>query len=399
MPLPKHLLAKGHKKPKREPAEKSKKRRGPRGLGSTWQDDDGTWRSKVPVGRYPNGSTKYTWLSGPTEKSVIDQRKALKPPTADVTVREWAERWFKSLAIGGSSKHDYRNTLDVYILPTFGDRRLAGLTAHDVEAAAQRWSKAGGGALGANTLRKNLGQLRACLSAARRAKLIPDNPVTDARKPKAKKVRIDPFTPAELSAIVDRCGARPLDAIVALLATVGLRIGEALALDVGDYDPGTGTVSITKTYCRRHGVRAPKSENGFRTLEVPLDARAAVELAHGGRRAGPLFAAEGTGGRRQHNTVYPQWEGLLRDLGLRKRNPHQLRHSVATAWIAAGVGVGDVARDLGDSVQTVVKTYIHPTGLNTARVMERILEGGRKVARPAAGASAGPGNVASEAAA
>lgn len=44
------------------------------------------------------------------------------------------------------------------------------------------------------------------------------------------------------------------------------------------------------------------------------------------------------------------------------RNPHQLRHSWASHALAAGYGIGDVARYLGDSPATVARVYAHPTG-------------------------------------
>jgi integrase len=174
------------------------------------------------------------------------------------------------------------------------------------------------------------------------------------------------------------------------MAAVGCRFGEALALDVTDYDPRTGALSITKTYDRRHGVRPPKSENGVRTVTVPEEARPAFAQAAGGRRAGPLFAKR-DGTRRHHRTLATAWRRLLAELGVRYRNPHQLRHSVATHWIAGGVGVGDVAKHLGDSVETVVRTYVHASGVDPAAAMDRVLRTGRKLAREADGGRERPG--------
>ena len=67
-------------------------------------------------------------------------------------------------------------------------------------------------------------------------------------------------------------------------------------------------------------------------------------------------------------------------LGLRRRNPHQARHSVASLAIAAGVPLANVARDLGDTVDTIVSTYLHPTpGGDVCGAVEGLL-GGDKVA-------------------
>lgn len=65
-------------------------------------------------------------------------------------------------------------------------------------------------------------------------------------------------------------------------------------------------------------------------------------------------------------------------LELPRRRGHVLRHSVATHLVAAGVPVADVARYLGDSVVTIVRTYLHPTAADPADALDRMY-GGRKV--------------------
>jgi integrase len=59
-------------------------------------------------------------------------------------------------------------------------------------------------------------------------------------------------------------------------------------------------------------------------------------------------------------------------LGLgHKSNPHILRHSRATHLLHAGVGVWDVAKLLGDTVQTVEKVYGHHCPDHLAAVIQR----------------------------
>lgn len=352
---------------------RTKRTRRARGTGSIFYDRGrNLWVARVPAGRLASGRTRYREVSAPTQAEVVERLRELKPPAPDTTVREWCERWYSSLSVRASTKYLYRSSLDNHILPALGHRRAADLTAHDIEDAIRSWLLR----IGSNTVRKVVAHLRASLEAARRAKLIVENPARDARKPRASKTRINPFTAVELAAIIDASTSRALDCIFAPLAAVGLRLGEAIALDVTDFDREARTLSITRTFDLVHGMRPAKSENSIRTVRLPADAIPAVVLAAGGRRSGVLFASK-TGHRRSHSRVRDQWRLFLSRLGIAYRSPHQLRHSVATHWIAAGVGVGDVARDLGDTVETVVKTYVHETGADTAAVMERVLERGR----------------------
>jgi len=116
-----------------------------------------------------------------------------------------------------------------------------------------------------------------------------------------------------------------------------------------------------------------------RTIRVPAVLLPVLVAAAGGRTAGPLFVT-GAGRRYVHQMVSRGLTQTLAALGLPRRNGHVLRHSVATHLIAAGVPIADAAVYLGDSVATIVKTYLHPAGTDPADTLDR-LYGGRKVGR------------------
>jgi len=106
---------------------------------------------------------------------------------------------------------------------------------------------------------------------------------------------------------------------------------------------------------------------------VPAAALPALLAAAGGRKAGPLFRDRW--GRRvtARDLRDYVWYPLLTRLGLARRTPHEMRHGVATHAIAAGVPIGNVARDLGDTPETIVETYLHATdGASVADAMDRL---------------------------
>lgn len=312
------------------------------------------------VGRVTVGGRRFE-RRAKTVAALNDKLAAVRPPGPTTTVKELSARWLGDLAVRDSTKDDYADTVARFIVPHLGSRRVCDLTTHDVNAAVQRWR------VGANTTRKNMAHLAAFLEYARRAKLLGENPARDARRPKPKKVVVDPFTPEELLRIIHEPKAGP----VVLMAAIGCRVGEALALDVADFDKASGLVGITKTYSKKHGLRAPKSENGVRTVRVPEPALAIIATSIGSRKRGPLFPAK-HGGRRVHSTVQVAWRALLTRLGIRKRPKHQLRHTWASHAIAMGYGIGDVAAALGDSPATILATYCRPTGADLAEGFEKM---------------------------
>jgi integrase len=356
-----------------------KSKRRARGTGSIfWSDARGLWVGRVPRGKLPSGNTRYQEITDSSQKKLIERLKELRPPGADTTVAEWAERWHKSLTIRESSRAGYRYTLDMFVYPTLGDLAVAELTTADCQDAVRQWSTR----VGASTVRLCLAHLRICLNAARRAGLIAASPATDVRTPRPVRRQIEPIPPADLARVTVACiTSRELP--IALLATTGCRVGEALALNVEDYDRAAGTIAISRTWDRKYGMRAPKSENSRRVIRVPKAARAAIGLAAGNRTTGPLFVAWGRSERRGHESVRCAWNAIQKRLGLTpRRNVHQLRHSVASSLVAAGAPIADVAAYIGDTVETVVATYLHPTKTDPSAVMDTLLGGGKVSASP-----------------
>ena len=68
--------------------------------------------------------------------------------------------------------------------------------------------------------------------------------------------------------------------VLSLLFYTGMRIGELLALTIGDYDRIAKTITINKTYTKidnREIIQTPKTENSIRTIIVPSVAASLLE--------------------------------------------------------------------------------------------------------------------------
>ena len=126
-----------------------------------------------------------------------------------------------------------------------------------------------------------------------------------------------------------------------LLLETGLRISEALALQVDDLD------------LRRDDEHLRVRGKGGQTRTILLDdprlvARLRAYLRHTGYQHGYLFRAEknGDGQRLRYQSIQERWAGYCRAAGI-PCTLHQIRHTHATELINEGVSLNTIRRRLG----------------------------------------------------
>lgn len=361
-----------------------KGRRGPRGKGTLFPKGDG-WVGRKIVGRHPvTGRVIYAERAGRTQAEVLEKLAQVGPPTSKTTLGQWATSWLSGLDVSPKTLDSYTLSVRDYIAPSLGHLALTALTAHYIELASKQWlkktRKGKGGVdvlLSPNTVNLALSHLGTCLQTAVRAGLILANPARSMKRPKSVRKKIDPFSPEELAAIIRLCSPIPRCQILAFLAATGARDGEAIALEVGDYDKQARTVAITKGFRNwKHGVGKTKTPASVRTIRVP-DAAVPAIIASIGKRTSRYLFPSTTSAPKNHNALYWPWRWVCKRLGLRPRNVHQLRHSCISHLLAAGVPIADVARFVGNSPAIIFRTYTHPTSVDVAGAMDAVLKGGK----------------------
>jgi integrase/recombinase XerC len=159
----------------------------------------------------------------------------------------------------------------------------------------------------------------------------------------------------EASLDPDPKGARDL-ALAELLYGSGLRISEALQLDVHDVEPGEGLVKVTGKGSKERIV--PMTEAGQTRLRSYLRQRSAF-VRDPGQPA--LFLGQ-RGGRLQRRQANRILEHLSRLAGLPQHvHPHALRHSFATHLLEAGADLRTVQELLGHAQLSTTQRYTHLT--------------------------------------
>lgn len=156
-------------------------------------------------------------------------------------------------------------------------------------------------------------------------------------------------------------------AIWATAAYAGPRLGELQALEHDDVDLDAGVIRVQRSLDRKEGLIEPKSRAGTRSVPIVAGLRAilAAHLLRSPRRRGLLFGSTETrpfDDRALARRATKAWAaaavgGFLqgRDAGIEPIGLHELRHSCASIFIAAGVNAKALSTYLGHS--SVMITY------------------------------------------
>jgi integrase len=144
-----------------------------------------------------------------------------------------------------------------------------------------------------------------------------------------------------------------------------------------DIDLANGVLHVRRTWARTldgsFAVKATKTEKSARS--IPLTPEAVEALSDRRRRQEDLSGVAGTdpvftdaaGERIDTTELAPRLRGLLRQAGLpTDMRFHDLRHSTATLWLAAGVDVKTVADLLGHSTPVITMT-VYASSAGSAR--------------------------------
>lgn len=260
----------------------------------------------------------------------------------------------------------------------FGSILLSRLTWQDIELlyAAMRAS-----GRGPAWIRRCATALTRALDLARKRGLIDTNPAKDAVRPKS--VRTKPFSPAErdvrelLKAVALQ--DPELGDLAVVLASTGMRVGEALALRWEDVDQVNGEINVAAAITDGGpGVGIlRKSTKRSDWRDVPLTSRALEAIDRQRERQRQL--GEEPPADSYVFGAFPDWSAPLRPDGVSHRWVQArgssaitllgLRHYAATTMLDAGESYRTVAEILGNSETTLRLHYDGRTSIEKRKAI------------------------------
>lgn len=388
-------------------------RRG-RGEGSIRQRKDGRWEVRVDLGRGPSGKRRRKSAFADTEAGAVKILKRLGGrqvdgtllTTSTPTVASFLEDWYATNmdAWRASTRRGYRRSIDGFLVPAFGTRRLEQLTP----AAVQKWlvdQKQEHGARRRITLAH--ATLRSGLSEAQRLQLVTINAAALVKVPKPPKRSIAPLTLEQSRLFLTAAARHRLGALFSVALACGLRLGEATGLRWDDVNLESGEIHVRQQLQRvgkRLVLQDVKTARSRRTLALPTVCLEALkahrtkqlqERLKAGKRwtdSGLVFTTyrtctDGKGERfsvgapLHPRNVLRALHAILEGADLPRVRFHDLRHSAASLLIAEGVQLAEVSMLLGHSELRVTSDlYSHlqaQTAAKAARHMDALLTVGQ----------------------
>jgi len=292
------------------------------------------------------------------------QDKGISVDPSQITVGAYLDDWLATVApqrVAPKALERYHGIVRNQIKPHLGTVGLQKLRPADVD----RWIKLllAEGKLASRTIRHAHGVLRTAINHAAAIEVVERNVATLIRPPAGERKEIEILAADQIAATLDKLRDHPsLFPIVALALGTGARRGEIAALRWSDLDLDGATVRIERALEQTKAglrIKAPKTAAGRRTVSLP--AFTVTALRDHRRKALELRLALGIGalpadapvfGDHEGNWPSPysisdRWRDAVKNRALPKVTFHALRHSHASALIAARLDVVAISRRLG----------------------------------------------------
>jgi integrase len=326
--------------------------------------------------RYLDSSGKRRWaiVHGNLDEAeakraelLLRRRRGERIEPTRQTFAEYAREWLDRQEVRPRTRENYTWALEQHLIPRFGRRRLDQISCEDVAALIADMRRKG---LKGWTITSALRPLSIILAQAARKGRIAVNPMTQlerGERPKHDDERPKRIlTLEEMRALIEHADTDEYRALLELMLTGGLRVGEALGLAVGDLDPKH---SVIRVECQlgRDGYRTPlKTEESHRAIDIPpqLMRRLLDFVAERGDLFNPgalVFASRnGTGLVRKVAREALKRAVKAASIAAPEPTLHDLRHSHASMLIAMNYSVVDVQRRLGHrKPDTTLRIYAH----------------------------------------
>lgn len=235
----------------------------------------------------------------------------------------------------------------------FGKREVTSIKRAEVREFAADLLKR----VTSKTVRNYIGILRGILQIAVEYDEITDNPAEHIQLPQHIKKEIEPFTPDEVSRLINAAEGW-FQNFLAISFYTGLRTGEVLGLMHSDIDFDRMELRVQRSVTKGK-VATPKTVNGIRT--VPIFDNAVPYLKKQTQTSKNLFLFTNQEGKHLHgsDSLKRHWKKTCGNAGVEYRKVYATRHTFITTMLKSGmVSILELAQMVGHSnTEPIIKNY------------------------------------------
>lgn len=191
--------------------------------------------------------------------------------------------------------------------------------------------------------------VRGAYDMAFEEELIDKNPLDRVRAASVERHEPDPFTVAEIRAILAASTEPQHRALFQFAFATGLRTSELIALIWGDVEWDKRVLHVRRAKVRGE-LKTPKTASGRRTVDlfVPAMTALAEQGRHGRYHTAPVFHDPETSRPWTDDApIRRAWTAALERAGVRYRCPYQTRHTYASMMLSAGEDPTYIAAQMG----------------------------------------------------
>ncbi len=334
-----------------------------------------TWYVKFRYTDWQGKSKQTTKRGFKTKKEALNyehEYKATSEEKSDITVATLAEKYLEDrrLYVKASSYAALEQTIRVHILPYLGEIKLTELTPATMRQWQNELKKQG---FSATTLIDYHRRCSTLLNFAVKYYGLTANPLRTVGSIGQMESRVDFWELSEFQHFMTFVKNPRHKVCFLLLFYSGMRVGELLALNAGDFDFVKNQISITKSKMHVNGdITAPKTKYSVRAVDMPpaIMQEAKDYINRLDEVTEPLFVLT-------FSALTKALKNYATKAGLKPIRIHDLRHSHASLLIHSGFPITLISKRLGHkSPDITLKVYSHmykESGAEVAQFLQNTL--------------------------
>lgn len=300
----------------------------------------------------------------------------------EIRTCEYLETWYNAYVVNQRSEStelDYREIIDRYLIPTWGNTKLQALKTLNIQTIFNTWSMKSplsDKPLSEETLKHIRRVFNTALNKAVDIELLKRNPlkgVTIGKRNRKKEIEV--FSEQEIQKLFQAIKGTDNELIVAFLFDTLARRSEALGARWSDLDMKTGTLTIQHTYIRtldgckfKDGTKSQSSKRSMVLTDYTLGLLRKEKFIQMQNKLklgeeyedNDLIICQPNGKPYQGNSFTQKWSRLLKKNGIRHIKLHGSRHSAISMMASMGIHPKYVQERAGHkSCDITMNIYTH----------------------------------------